>query len=154
MKELDQKILQSHLSSIYKDKNIKQIDFLCSEIRKNVGLNVFQGKKNKDVKNLIKNFNKKFDKLTEDKNLTVETLKTQAFKQVELFLNELIKIRNFQITKNSDQEMKWKLWQKIILTTWKWLYTSEICCTFLCTSYHCEFVTTLLLLLLVTNFHT
>ena len=34
MKELDQKILQSHLSSIYKDKNIKQIDVLCSEIRK------------------------------------------------------------------------------------------------------------------------
>ena len=34
MKELDQKILQNHLNSIYKEKNLKQIDFLCSEIRK------------------------------------------------------------------------------------------------------------------------
>ena len=34
MKELDQKILQNHLNSIYKDKNLKQIDALCSEIRK------------------------------------------------------------------------------------------------------------------------
>ena len=63
---------------------------LCCEFRKNV----FKGKKAKDFKNLIENFNQKFTQLIESESLTVETLKIQIFKEFEMFLKNLTKIRN------------------------------------------------------------
>ena len=87
MKELDQKILQSHLSSIYKDKNIKQIDFLCSEIRK-----IFPNRLKKEIYKDLWNENDCFLITYAD---SVRTKNKKNFKTLDVFLNKYCKVFNF-----------------------------------------------------------
>ena len=87
MKELDQKILQSHLSSIYKDKNIKQIDFLCSEIRK-----IFPNSLKKKIYKDLWNENDCFLITYAD---SVRTKNKKNFKTLDVFLNKYCKVFNF-----------------------------------------------------------
>ena len=87
MKELDQKILQSHLSSIYKDKNIRQIDVLCSEIRK-----IFPNSLKKKIYKDLWNENDCFLITYAD---SVRTKNKKNFKTLDVFLNKYCKVFNF-----------------------------------------------------------
>ena len=87
MKELDQKILQSHLSSIYKDKNSKQIEVLCSEIRK-----IFPNRLKKKIYKDLWNENDCFLITYAD---SVKTKNKKHFKTLDVFLNKYCKVFNF-----------------------------------------------------------
>ena len=87
MKELDQKILQNHLNSIYKDKNFKQIDVLCSEIRK-----IFPNRLKKKIYKDLWNENDCFLITYAD---SVRTKNKKNFKTLDVFLNKYCKVFNF-----------------------------------------------------------
>ena len=42
----------------------------------------------KDFKNLTEKFSEKFNQLRESESLTVETLKSQVFKHLQIFIND------------------------------------------------------------------